>query len=96
MGVHVPIGALKQSDVGLALLSGYGDTNTTAEEDGLAKVPENESRMSSAEVSLNQSATALMTKASSAFLMHLSSAFLMHLSSAFLMEPQGKCTYLLT
>uniref|UniRef100_A0A7S2I2T1 Cation-transporting P-type ATPase N-terminal domain-containing protein n=1 Tax=Haptolina brevifila TaxID=156173 RepID=A0A7S2I2T1_9EUKA len=59
------VGALKQSDVGLALLSGYGDTNTTdKEEEGKeVKPPANENRMSSAEVSLNQSAKALMQKA---------------------------------
>jgi len=57
------VGALKQSDVGLALLSGYGDTNTTDKQEEGATPPANESRMSSAEVSLNQSAKALMAKA---------------------------------
>ena len=56
------VGALKQSDVGLALLSGYGNTNTTDELTEKA-VETREAHMSGAEVALNASAKELATKA---------------------------------
>jgi len=60
------VGALKQSDVGLALLSGYGNTNTTSEEKvdaETAKAVAREAGMSSAEAALNSSAKELAAKA---------------------------------
>lgn len=62
------VGALKQSDVGLALLSGYGNTNTSDEEvkagatQALAPGTR-EAHMSGAEQALNQSARNLAKKA---------------------------------
>ena len=64
------VGALKQSDVGLALLSGYGNTNTTDDQDKVdddtAKASKREAGMSSAEVSLNSSAKEWAAKAMAA------------------------------
>ena len=62
------VGALKQSDVGLALLSGYGNTNTTDEADlhEAEKAPEREAGMSSAEVALNKKSVELAEKAKKA------------------------------
>jgi len=61
------VGALKQSDVGLALLSGYGNTNTTADAEGSELAAETskerEKGMSSAEVALNTQAKELAEKA---------------------------------
>ena len=60
------VGALKQSDVGLALLSGYGNTNTTDDQkidENAEKVASKEAGMGSAEVALNNSARDLASKA---------------------------------
>ena len=64
------VGALKQSDVGLALLSGYGNTNTTGGDEKVdektALVAGKEAGMSSAEALLNNNARELMAKAAKA------------------------------
>ena len=52
-------GALKQADVGLALLSGYGDVNTTGDEEGGAEKAE---KRGGAENQLNAQALALAKK----------------------------------
>jgi cation-transporting ATPase 13A1 len=58
------VGALKQSDVGLALLSGYGNTNTTGDGSEQSEaVAKREAGMSSAEAALNESSKELAAKA---------------------------------
>ena len=49
------VGALKQADVGLALLAGYGDANTTTDSGGYAEVGEKLARgLSNKHVSAEQ------------------------------------------